>query len=102
MRIRCRGNPFTGQLPSDSPDIVDVLTGHYQATHVLSRVRCIATAIHATVLITYSGFYRFYRRKVRSGDTVHSFDNPRGKHIERHRKAEQTMTLLREDEGEAA
>jgi hypothetical protein len=32
-----------GQLPSDSPDIVDVFTGRYQAAHVPSRDRCLAT-----------------------------------------------------------
>jgi hypothetical protein len=40
------------RLPSDSPDIVDVFTGRYQATHVSSRDRCIATAPHATIYLT--------------------------------------------------
>jgi hypothetical protein len=48
--IRCRGNPFTEQLPSDSPDNVDMFTGRYQATLVPSRDRYIATAINATIL----------------------------------------------------
>jgi hypothetical protein len=38
MRIRCRGIPFTEQLPSDSPGIVDVFTGRCQATAALHRV----------------------------------------------------------------
>jgi hypothetical protein len=46
MRIRCHGNPFTEQLPSDSPSIVDVFPGRYQATHVPSRDRCIATTTY--------------------------------------------------------
>jgi hypothetical protein len=49
MHIRCRGNPFTEQLPSDSPGIVDVFAGSYQATHVPSRDRWVATAKHVTV-----------------------------------------------------
>jgi hypothetical protein len=32
MRTRCRWNPFTEQLPSDSPGNVDVMAGRYQAT----------------------------------------------------------------------
>jgi hypothetical protein len=40
-----------GRLPSDSPDIVDVLTGRYQATHIPSRHRCIATVLHATIFL---------------------------------------------------
>jgi hypothetical protein len=36
MCIRCRRKPFTEQLPSDSPGIVDVFTGRYQATYVPS------------------------------------------------------------------
>jgi hypothetical protein len=38
-------------LPSDSPGIIDVFTGRYQATHVSTRDRCIATAIHATIIL---------------------------------------------------
>jgi hypothetical protein len=38
MRIRCRGNPFTEQLPSDSPGIVHVFSGRYQAKHVPSAI----------------------------------------------------------------
>jgi hypothetical protein len=38
MRISCRGNPFTEHLPSDSPGIVDVFTGRYQATAAVHRV----------------------------------------------------------------
>jgi hypothetical protein len=34
-------------------DIVDVFTGRYQATHIPSRGRFTATALHATI------FYRF-------------------------------------------
>jgi hypothetical protein len=47
MRILCRRNPFTEQLPSNSQGIVDVFTGRYRATHIPSRDRCIATATHA-------------------------------------------------------
>jgi hypothetical protein len=36
-------------LRSHSPDIVDVFTGRYQAMHVPSRDRCIATVLHATI-----------------------------------------------------
>jgi hypothetical protein len=36
MRIRFREKPFTEQLPSDSPGIVDVFTRPYQTTHVPS------------------------------------------------------------------
>jgi hypothetical protein len=39
-----------GRLSSDSPDIADVFTGRYQATHVPSRDRCIATVLHTTIL----------------------------------------------------
>jgi hypothetical protein len=49
MRIRCQMNPFTKQLPCDSLGIVDMFTGCNQVTHVSSRDRCIATAIHATI-----------------------------------------------------
>jgi hypothetical protein len=51
MRIRCRGNPFNERLPSDSPGVVDMFTGRYQAMYVPSSDRFIATAIrvHATV-----------------------------------------------------
>jgi hypothetical protein len=38
MRIPCRGNPFTEQLPSDSLGIVDVFTGRYQATAAVQKV----------------------------------------------------------------
>jgi hypothetical protein len=37
------------RLPSDSPDIVDVFTCRYQATHVPSRDRCIATVLHVAI-----------------------------------------------------
>jgi hypothetical protein len=37
MRIRCRGNPFTEQLPAESPGIVDVFTGRYEATAAVHR-----------------------------------------------------------------
>jgi hypothetical protein len=53
MRIRCRGGPFTEQFPNDSPGIADVFTGRYQATHVPSRDRCIATAIYTPILSLY-------------------------------------------------
>jgi hypothetical protein len=59
MRTRCRGNPFTKQLPSDSPGIVDGFTGHYQATHFPSRYRCIATAIQATILCSLTALGAF-------------------------------------------
>jgi hypothetical protein len=49
MRIRCRGNLFTEHLPNDSPGVVGVFSGHYQATQVPSRDRYRATAIHATI-----------------------------------------------------
>jgi hypothetical protein len=52
MRIRFRGNPFTEQLPNDRVGIADMFTSRYQATHVPSRDRCIATAIHVTVYKT--------------------------------------------------
>jgi hypothetical protein len=32
MRIRCRGNPFNEQLPSDSPGIVEVIADRYLGT----------------------------------------------------------------------
>jgi hypothetical protein len=38
MHIRCPGNPFTEQLPSDSPVIADVFTGRYQATAAVYRL----------------------------------------------------------------
>jgi hypothetical protein len=38
-----------GCSPSDSPDIVDVFTGRYQATYVPSRDRCIATILDAAI-----------------------------------------------------
>jgi hypothetical protein len=49
MRVRCRENPLTEQLPSDSPGIVNVFTDRCQATHVLYRDHCIATVLHAAV-----------------------------------------------------
>jgi hypothetical protein len=49
MHIRCRRNPLTEQLPSDSPGIVDMFTGRYQAMHVPSRDRCVATVLHFTI-----------------------------------------------------
>jgi hypothetical protein len=54
MRIRCCGNLFTEQLPSDSPGIVDVFSDCYQAIHVPSRDRCLATAIQATLFLSES------------------------------------------------
>jgi hypothetical protein len=66
MRIRYRGNPFTEQLPSDSQGIFDVFTGRYQATHVPSHDRCIATVLHTI------GYYIFDYRisDHRSGSNV--------------------------------
>jgi hypothetical protein len=43
MLVRCRGNPFTVPLPSDSPGVVDEFTDRYLET----RVCCIATAVLA-------------------------------------------------------
>jgi hypothetical protein len=37
------------RLPSNSSGIVDVFTGRYQAKHVPSRYRCIATVLHITL-----------------------------------------------------
>jgi hypothetical protein len=50
MRMRCRGNPFIKQLPSVNLGITDVFTGRFQATHIPSRDRCVATSIHTTIL----------------------------------------------------
>jgi hypothetical protein len=47
MRIRYRGNPFTEQLPSESPHIVDVFTDRYLETGVCLFVYCIATTLFA-------------------------------------------------------
>jgi hypothetical protein len=44
MRNRCRGDPFTKQLPSDGPGIVDVFTDRYIETGVCFSAYCIATA----------------------------------------------------------
>jgi hypothetical protein len=41
-----------GGYLAESMDIVDVFTGRYQATHVPSRDRCIATVLHATIYLT--------------------------------------------------
>jgi hypothetical protein len=38
MRIRGRGNPFTEQLSSSIPGIVDMFTGRYQAMSAVHRV----------------------------------------------------------------
>jgi hypothetical protein len=38
LYIRFHRNPFTEQLPSDSPGIGDVFTGCYQATVTVHRV----------------------------------------------------------------
>jgi hypothetical protein len=54
MSIRCQGNPFIEQLPNDSSGIVDVFTGRYQATYVLSRDSCIANSTTRYNSITYS------------------------------------------------
>jgi hypothetical protein len=45
MLIRCHGNPFTEQLPSDSPGIVDVFTERCLETGVCLSAYCIATAV---------------------------------------------------------
>jgi hypothetical protein len=45
MRICCCGNPFTEQLPSDSPGFVDVFSGRFLETAVCLSAYCIATAL---------------------------------------------------------
>jgi hypothetical protein len=45
MRIRCRWNPSTELLPSDSPGIVDVFTGRHLETGVCLSTYCTATAV---------------------------------------------------------
>jgi hypothetical protein len=45
MHIRCRGNPITEQLPSDSLGIVDVFTSRYLETGVCLTAYCIVTAV---------------------------------------------------------
>jgi hypothetical protein len=45
MRIRCRGNPFTEQLPNDSPGIVGVFTGRCLETGVCLSACFIVTAV---------------------------------------------------------
>jgi hypothetical protein len=47
-----RWNPFTEQLPSDSPAIVDVFTGRYQAMNVYSGSTIPAFRRHVTIYIT--------------------------------------------------
>jgi hypothetical protein len=42
---------FYGRLLNDRPDIVDVFKDRYWVTHVLSRDRCLATALHITIFI---------------------------------------------------
>jgi hypothetical protein len=46
VRVCCRWNLFTEQLPSDRPGIVDVFTGRYQATDGPSCDRCLAMILH--------------------------------------------------------
>jgi hypothetical protein len=58
--ICCHRNPFTEQLPSDSLGIVHVFTGYCQGTHVPSRDRCIATAIHTVIYFTLLCVWEFY------------------------------------------
>jgi hypothetical protein len=41
-----------GRLPSDSPDVIDVFIGRYQTAHIISRDRCIATVLRATVCMS--------------------------------------------------
>jgi hypothetical protein len=55
-------NPFTEQLPSDSPSIADVFIGRYPAAHVPSRDSCIATAIHTTILTTIGVKIKWFLR----------------------------------------
>jgi hypothetical protein len=45
MRIRCRRNPLTKQLPSDNSGIVDVFTCSYIETGVNFSAYCIATTV---------------------------------------------------------
>jgi hypothetical protein len=45
MHVRCRGNPFTKQLPSESPETVDVFIARYLETDVCLSSYCIATAV---------------------------------------------------------
>jgi hypothetical protein len=45
VRIHCRENPVTQPLPSNGPDIVDVVTGRYLKTGVCLSAYCIATAV---------------------------------------------------------
>jgi hypothetical protein len=45
MRIRCRGNPSTELLPSESPGIVEVFTSRYLETGVCLFAYCIAAAV---------------------------------------------------------
>jgi hypothetical protein len=59
MRIRCRGNPFTEQLPDDSLGIVDAFTGHYSETGVCLSTYCITTAV-LVAHFEVPGRQRFY------------------------------------------
>lgn len=54
---RCREKPYTEQLPSDSPDTVDVFTCRYQANACsLSRT------LHSNSCTRYNIFWPFCRR----------------------------------------
>jgi hypothetical protein len=45
MRICCRGNPFTEQMPSDSPGTADLFTGRYLEMGVCLSAYCITTVL---------------------------------------------------------
>jgi hypothetical protein len=73
MSIRCRGNPFTEQLPGDNPGTVDVLTDRsfslslrsncytrynmYKETRITLNSRLLA-AIFFRIFLFPSPFYR--------------------------------------------
>jgi hypothetical protein len=45
MHIRCLGNPFTEQLPSDNPGIIDMFNGRYLEMRICLSAYCKATAV---------------------------------------------------------
>jgi hypothetical protein len=55
-------------LPSDSPDIVDVFTGRYQANNFPSGNPCIATVLHATIQYLFT--YGIYNNAINSSDYI--------------------------------
>jgi hypothetical protein len=64
MSIDCRGNPFTEQLPSNSPGIVDVFTDRYLEKGVcLSAYCCIHYPVRGlcTVLSLYATVFPYFR-----------------------------------------